>query len=110
MLVLLPIINDSNVSAGASGNVSYNDLPLGDYVFRVIANDTVNDNRAVIRTGLWILGNNDFCTITAINRRVTVFGGNATVEFRNTGAPTGFRCRLDRQQYLPCEFNCHTIL
>ena len=72
----------------------------------MIAND-INGDKAVIRSGLWIRGNNDFCTVTAINRRVTVFGNTATIEFRNTGTPTGFRCRLDQQQYLPCEFNCH---
>ena len=92
-------------SAGSSGNVTFTDLPVGDYVFRVIANDTVSSDRAVIRTGLWILGNNDFCTVTAINRRVTVFNNTATIEFGNTGTPTGFRCRLDRQQYFPCESN-----
>ena len=92
--------------AGASGNVTFTGLPVGDYVFRVIAND-IDGDKAVIRSGLWIRGNNDFCTVTAINRRVTVFGNTATIEFRNTGTPTGFRCRLDQQQHLPCEFNCH---
>ena len=73
-------------------------------MLRVIAKD-VNGERAVIRAGLWILGNNDFCTVTAINRRVTVFGNSASVEFGNTGNPTGFRCRLDGEQYSPCKLN-----
>ena len=75
----------------------------------MIAKDAANGDVAVIRTGLWIPGDNDFCTITAINRRVTVFGNNATIEFSNTGAPTGFRCSLDRRPYSPCKLNCHTI-
>ena len=93
-------------SAGSSGSVTFTGLPVGDYVIRVIAGDTVSSDRAVIRSGLWILGNNDFCTVTAINHRVTVFGNFAVLEFGNTGSPTGFHCRLDRQQYFPCESNC----
>ena len=75
----------------------------------MIAND-INGDKAVIRSGLWIRENNDFCTVTAINRRVTVFSNTATIEFGNTGTPTGFRCRLDRQPYLPCELNYHNTI
>ena len=97
-----------NSFPGASGIVTFTDLPPGDYKFRVIARDIINNDRAVIRTGLWIRGNDDFCTVYTINRRVTVVGNSATVEFGNTGAPTSFRCRLDNQPYFTCKFNCYT--
>ena len=73
-------------------------------MLRVTAKD-ISGERAVICAGLWILGNNDFCTVIAVNRRVTVFGNSAIVEFGNTGNPTGFRCKLDGGQYSPCKFN-----
>ena len=82
---------------------------VGDFTLRVIATDIVSGERAVIRSGVWIHGDNEFCTVYAINRRVTVLGNSATVEFSSTGAPTSFRCRLVRQPFFTCEFNCRTI-
>ena len=76
----------------------------------MIAIDIVSGGRAVIRSQVWISGDNEFCAVYAINRRVTVFGNSATIEFSNTGNPTSFRCRLDRQLYVTCEFKCNTTI
>ena len=95
-------------SAGANGNITFTGLQAGSFLLRVIAIDIVSGDKAVIRSRVWISGDNQFCTVYPINRRVTVFGNSATVEFSNTGTPTSFSCSLDRQLYSTCEFKCST--
>ena len=92
-------------SAGANGNITFTGRS---FLLRVIAIDIVSGDKAVICSRVWISGDNQFCTVYPINRRVTVFGNSATVEFSNTGTPTSFSCSLDRQLYSTCEFKCST--
>ena len=88
--------------------LTFTGLEVGSFLLRVIAIDIVSGDKAVIRSRVWISGDNQFCTVYPINRRMTVFGNSATVEFSNTGTPTSFSCSLDRQLYSTCEFKCST--
>ena len=107
-IIYMDAIQLISSSAGANGNITFTGLEVGSFLLRVIAIDIVSGDKAVIRSRVWISGDNQFCTVYPINRRVTVFGNSATVEFSNTGTPTSFSCSLDRQLYSTCEFKCST--
>ena len=91
--------------AGSNGSVTFANVPAGGYILQVVATGRETGNRAEIRTRVFVPENDEFCSVNAINRLVSVSGNSASVEFSSTGNPTGFQCSVDRQSYFPCEFS-----
>ena len=71
----------------------------------MVATDRETGDTAEIRTRVFVPGSDEFCSVNAINRLISVSGNRATVEFASTGNPSDFRCSMDRQSYLPCEYS-----
>ena len=82
----------------------------GDFTLRVVAvdpfiSDRFNpDRRAIARNRLWVKGNAEFCTTLVRNDGVTVNQNTMTIDFYNTGEPTGYLCSFDRGEFFECKF------
>ena len=79
-------------------------MPAGSYSLQVVATDAETGNAAEIHTEVFVPESDEFCSVNAINRLVSVSGNSTSTEFSSTGNPTSFVCRLDQQDYVPCEF------
>ena len=71
----------------------------------MVATDRETGDTAEIRTAVFVPGSDEFCSVYAINRLVSVSGNNAFAEFDSTGNPMGYQCKMDRQSYFPCEYS-----
>ena len=81
----------------------------GGFTLRVVAvdpfiSDRSNPDRcAIARNRLWVKGNDEFCTILVRNDGVTVNQNTMTIDFYNTGNPTGYACSFDRGEFFECK-------
>ena len=96
-------------STGSNGRVEITGVVPGDFTLRVVAvdpfiSDRFNpDRRAIARNRLWVKGNDEFCTTLVRNDGVTVNQNTMTIDFYNTGNPTGYVCSFDRGEFFACK-------
>ena len=84
-------------------------IPPGDYTLRVVARDPSRprERRAVARNRIWVHGDDEFCVVVLQNRARTIDGNSVTFEFEGTGLTNGYRCILDRTEFVECK--CNTV-
>ena len=74
----------------------------------MFAKDPLTGDRKVIRSHLWVHSedaNDRYCNTYFINHGLRVKGRTLIVEFRATGAATGFECSVDRMAAVQCKIS-----
>jgi hypothetical protein len=94
----------------SNGSYRRTGIPTGDFTLRVIAYDPLREDKAVIRSRLWVHSTDPddlYCIMYLLNRGWSVSGTTFSVDFTGTGAASAsnngrFECSVNRREPQPC--------